>query len=109
MVTVPDIQIDLTELNHTELVLLANWSDLGASRAFPRETIIQALESMQPLELPRPMEDMQSSLNQWLERWWDVVRMQVPKKACPECFECRDLQVLDCYRRNEKNIKPERG
>ena len=72
----------------------------------PRETVVAALEGLRPLDLPIPLDEMRESLSRWLDRWWDVVRMQVPKKICPSCVKCRDLQVLDCYRKNEKNINP---
>jgi hypothetical protein len=46
------------------------------------------------------------TLSKWLQRWWDKLRMQVPKKVCPNCTMCGDLQVMDCYSRNEQAINP---
>jgi len=45
-------------------------------------------------------------MHDWLKRWWDNIQMQMPKKVCPNCHLCKDLQVLDCYSKNEKQIKP---
>lgn len=109
MAKVPDVHIDLSELNHTELVLLARWCDLPASRAIPREVLEQSLETFIPVDVPIPLDKMRKEMSDWMKRWWDVVRMQVSKKVCPNCHLCKDLQVLDCYTHNETNINPKRA
>lgn len=99
----------LTDLNHSELVLLAKWCGLPASRAFPRDMLISSLENYRAIELPVPLDDKRQQVSEWLNRWWDKVRMQVPKKVCPNCHLCRDLQVIDCYSLNEHSIHPKRA
>lgn len=103
---IPKIEIDLDMLNHTELVLLAQWCGLPASRAMPRDVLVESLETFTPTEIPVPFDDKRKQLSEWQKRWWHVIRMQVPKKACPNCHLCRDIQVLDCYLHNERSIKP---
>lgn len=109
MPKIPVVDIDLSELNHSELVLLAKWCDLPASRALPREVLIESLQSFQPVDIPIPFDKKRQEMSNWLKRWWDVVRMQVSKKVCPRCDLCKDLQVLDCYTKNEANINPKRA
>jgi hypothetical protein len=106
MARLPEIHVDLTVLNHSELVLLAKWSGLPASRGLPREVLIESLETFTPSELPIPFDEKRRQLQEWLERWWNNIRMQMPKKVCPDCSLCKDLQVLDCYSENERQIKP---
>lgn len=106
MAKAPIIEFDLNSLNHSELVLLAKWCGLPASRGFPREVLVQSLETFAPTELPVPLDEKRQQMSEWLQRWWDSFQMQVAKKVCPQCHLCRDLQVLDCYTRNERNIKP---
>lgn len=108
MVRIPEVNIDLSELNHSELVLLARWNGLPASRAIPRGVLESELKTFVPAEVPIPLDDKRKQMSEWLKRWWDVVRMQVAKKVCPKCSMCSDLQVLDCYTRNESNINPKR-
>jgi hypothetical protein len=109
MVRIPDVNIDLSELNHTELVLLARWNDLPASRAIPRGVLESSLRTFVPVDVPIPLDDKRKEMSDWLKRWWDMVRMQVAKKVCPACEKCSDLQVVDCYTRNESNINPKRA
>ncbi len=109
MARIPEVHIDLSDLNHSELVLLAKWCGLPASRAIPREVLMQSLETFDPVDVPIPLDKQRKQMSDWLKRWWDVVRMQVPKKVCPDCMKCSDLQVLDCYSRNESNINPKRA
>lgn len=92
-------------LNHSELIALARWNDLPASRGHSREELIQSLQTLTPLEKHNQFDAMRTSMSNWLVRWWDKVRMQVPKKVCPNCFECRDIQILSCYSKNEASIK----
>lgn len=109
MAKVPDVHIDLSELNHSELALLAKWNGLPASRAIPRGVLVQSLKAIVPVDVPIPLDDKRKQMSEWLLRWWDVVRMQVPKKVCPNCEKCSDLQVLDCYTKNEANINPRKA
>jgi hypothetical protein len=108
MASVPSLSLDLVELNHTELVLLAKWCGLPASRGIPREVLIESLETFKPIDVAIPFDEKRHTLSTWITRNWSIVRMQVPKKVCPKCNLCKDLQVLDCYTVNEDLIKPKR-
>lgn len=109
MVKTPDIHVDLTQLNHSELVLLNEWCGLPASRGMPREMLISALENFRPPEVPVPFDDKREALSTWIKSRWSTLRMQMPKKVCPNCHLCNDLQVLDCYTKNVNHIKPPRA
>jgi hypothetical protein len=100
------LHFDLDSLNHTELVLLTKWCGLPASRAIPRELLIESLETFTPIDASMPFDEKRKSLSTWIKRHWNIVRMQMPKKVCPRCELCKDLQVLDCYTVNESLIKP---
>lgn len=104
MTKLPDTNYSLDALNHTELVQLANYNGLNASRAAPREVVIEHLRSFTPFE-ERPFDWMRDAMHKWLVRWWSRLRMQVPKKVCPDCYMCRDAQILDCYSSNRANIE----
>lgn len=104
----PD-SVNLEDLNHSELVALVKWKDLPASPAYSREELLESLRTLRPIERPDPFDAMRASMSAWLNRWWSALRMQVPKKVCPNCRECRDLQVLDCYSKNEASIKKSPG
>jgi hypothetical protein len=100
----PEVHVDFEQMNHSELIQLANFNELNASRATPREMVIEALQTFTPFPA-RPFDGMRISLNKWLTRWWDALRMQMPKKVCPDCFQCRDAQILACFERNRSNIE----
>jgi hypothetical protein len=95
----------LEGMNHSELVATARWNDLPASRAFSREELLRSLRTLTPIEKPNPFDAMRTSMSAWLIRWWDKLQMQAAKKVCPNCFECRDIQILDCYTKNEASIR----
>lgn len=106
MVAIPAIRIDLAELNHTELVLLAKWCGLPASRGIVREVLIDSLEKLSPVETPIPFDEKRNRLSTWIKRHWNTLRMQMPKRVCPKCDLCKDLQILDCYTINEAQVRP---
>ena len=99
-----EIEIDLSELNHSELVLLANWNGLNASRALPREELEEMLATLTPNRRPGPFDKVRQELSDWLVKYWARIQMQVPKKVCPNCHECREFQVLDCFAANRENL-----
>jgi hypothetical protein len=101
----PAVEVNFDELNHSELVLLANWNQLGATRANTREEIIQALEIMQPLNTPAAFRDEAERLSAWINLHWNVFQMQVGKRVCPNCDQCSDLQNLECYRLNRSRLE----
>lgn len=104
MVTVPDIQIELDDLNHSELVLLARWNGLKANRGMPREVLYRHLRTFTPFEPADPFDGAREAVSTWLKRHWERFQLQVAKKVCPHCERCRDLQVLDCYMKNHKHL-----
>jgi len=99
-----EVQVTLDDLNDSEIVLLCHWVGIKASRAWPRPLLIHALENFEPIEVEQPLDDERRKMSQFLQRWWERVRMQVAKKVCPNCFECREMQILDCYTKNKKHI-----
>jgi hypothetical protein len=104
MVNVPDVRIDLDTLNHTELVALANWCGLKAHRGIPRSTLYYHLTKLVPFTEEDPFDGMRGAVSHWLKSYWDRFRLQVGKKVCPNCYECREAQVLHCYMVNSKNL-----
>ena len=109
MVRVPDTHIDLDDLNHSELALLARWCGLPSSRGIPREDLKLSLENFEPVQVNGlPFEDRRKSLSTWMKRWWSTIAMQANKNLCPDCHLCGELQVLACYEKNVHQIKPKR-
>jgi hypothetical protein len=101
------MNIDLDMVNHTELVRLCQWMDIPATRGIPREVLVQALETFTDPEIPNPFDECRQQVSQFLERYWDRIRMQAQKKVCPDCFLCRDLQALECFNMNKKSLRGE--
>lgn len=100
-----EIQLDLDEVNQTELVALCAWAGIPASRAWPREVLVEALRTFTPPDIPLPLEKSRDIMSKWLQRHWDKFRMQMEKKTCPDCYHCHDMQVISCYDMNKKNFK----
>lgn len=98
--------LDYDEINDSELVALCGHLGMtNVSRAWPRHLIILALETMDPLtDLPNPLDAEREKVSKFYLRWWDRIQMQVPKKVCPNCHLCRDLQALSCYQLNSQNL-----
>jgi len=97
-----DEDIDLEDLNHSELVLLAKWVGLTkASRAVPREVLIESILNFEPLPFDNPFNPMRKEMSDWLKRWWDRLQMQAPKAECPNCDLCKDVQALECFEMNK--------
>jgi hypothetical protein len=100
-----NVDLDLDEVNNTELVALCEWAGFQASRAWPREVLLNALLKFEPPGVPEPLEKFRSSLSKWLTKYWKRIQMQAQKKVCPNCFLCGELQVLSCYAKNRKYFK----
>lgn len=106
MPRLPEIpKVELHEFNDSELVALCLWIGIKASRAWPRWLLVQSLEEFVDYDVPNHLVGYQTKMNAWLMRYWDRIRMQMRKKVCPGCSNCRDLQVLECYDLNRKNIE----
>ena len=102
----PEIpKVELHELNDSELAALCSWVGIKASRAWPRWLLVQSLEQFVDYEVPNPLVARRAKVSGWLMRYWDRIRMQMRKKVCPACENCRDLQALECYDLNRKNIE----
>jgi hypothetical protein len=129
MVTKGQEEIVLEDMNHTELVFLAKWLGIRASRAIPREGIIWAITNLTPMSrkrksdekkkddkkniklkddgLPDMMDTIESkqiTLSTWLKQYWDRFEMQSNKRACPNCLGCSDIQALSCYELNKSQF-----
>jgi len=101
-----EVHIDLNDLNHSELVALARFNGFDyASRAWPREALIEALSAFEDPELNNPLDNKRERLSTWLKSKWAKIQMQAYKSACPECFLCRDSQVLQCYNKNKRHFE----
>lgn len=101
----PDFDIDLNDLNDSELVVLCNWVDIRASRAWPRDLLIWSLENFEPIDIEQPFDTERERMSEFLKLYWDRFRLQVDKKVCPNCFECRELQIMACYNKNKRRIE----
>ncbi len=98
------LSVNLDKINHSELVALVQWIGVPASRAVPREVLIEALKSLQPFSFYDPVEEKRQHLSEFLKRYWKKIQMQATKKACPNCHLCRDAQVLECFTLNKQNL-----
>ena len=99
-----DVDLDLNEVNDSELVALCRWAGFDASRAWPREVLLDALLSFDPPDVPGPLDEYRAQLSKWLNRYWRKLQMQTKKKVCPNCHMCSEIQVLDCYGKNKRNF-----
>jgi hypothetical protein len=99
-----DVELNLNSLNHSELVTLARWLDIQASRAVPRDMLIHAIENFVGLNFTDSIRVKGEKLSAWLGRYWEQIQMQARKKVCPNCHLCRDAQVLECYELNKKKF-----
>lgn len=101
-------EVHLDELNQTELVALCNWVGIKASRGWTRTCLIQALETFTAPVVNDPIAERALGMSSWLKKWWERTRMQAKKRVCPECSNCRDLQILECFYANKGNIEGRR-
>ena len=101
----PELVIDLDEFNQSELVALAQWCGINASRAWPRDMVVEALETFDHPDASNPLDRYRTKMHNWLNKYWDRVKMQAVKKACPNCHSCRDMQALQCFIINRKYIE----
>lgn len=105
MVKLPEIHIDLDQLNDSELVRLCQWVGIEASRSWPRKLLVHTLENFEASDFEDPIDKYRYRLSEWLKMHWKRIRMQMDKKVCPDCYLCRDLQVLECYNDNRRKIE----
>ena len=99
-----EVELDLNDLNHSELVAMARWMDMKASRGIPRDVLIHAIENLVGVDYQDSVRVKGEKLSAWLNRYWEVFQLQVKKKVCPDCHLCRDAQVLECYELNKRKF-----
>ena len=99
-----DSDVNLNDLNDSELVLLCSWLGIRASRAWPRDLLIYSLENFEPVDIPQPFDEERTKMSGFLKMHWDRFRLQVDKKVCPNCFECREMQIMSCFNKNRRRI-----
>jgi hypothetical protein len=97
-------ELDFTELNHAELLVLAQMVGIpGASAAATRGMLVEALQTLEPIRLQNPMAVTRMKLLRWIKRHWDRLQMQIP-----EDYEARlsasDSQVAFYYLKNKDQI-----
>jgi hypothetical protein len=106
MPKLPEIpKVGLHELNESELVALCRYQGIKTNRAWPRWLLVQSLEQFEDYQVPDLLDTRREKLSLWLQRYWEHIRMQMRRKVCPNCSNCRDLQVVVCYDINRKNIE----
>lgn len=104
-----EVTVDLAEMNHSELVLLARWLGMRVSRAIPRHVLVDALQEFKVIDFRSPIDSYRKTLSTWLQRHWDRLQMQAPKDECPHCELCGDLQALDCFLLNRSRFRVDDG
>lgn len=101
-----DVNLDLNEVNNSELVALCRWVGVpAATRAWPREVLLDTLQSFNPPGVKQSFSGPRESMSKWLRRYWSRIQMQVQKKVCPDCHLCGEVQFLACYVRNRKHFQ----
>lgn len=100
--------VDYDEFNHSELVSLAHFNDVrGASRAVPREDLINAIERHEDLPQNTVLHRIREEFAAWVKAHWDTqLRMQIKEPGISdEGVTCSDLQLLAYYMANEEDIQ----
>ena len=100
-----EISVDLSAMNHTELVLLARWMGMKATRAIPRDVLVSAIAEFKTIDFRNPIDSYRKTLSTWLTRHWKLVQMQMEKEVCPHCDQCCDMRALDCFLINKSNFR----
>jgi hypothetical protein len=112
---------DLDDYNHTELVAIAAANDVpgfhksGATKGVPRAHLIRMLEGLEALEIPEPLDDIRSEIEEFVRRRWSRLKDQMSLDQCPHCRgghvrrgdfkRCSDLSVALCFNRNAKFMR----
>jgi hypothetical protein len=113
----------LEEFNYTELVAIAEHNEIpgfhqdGNTKGIPREVLEQMIANLEPCPRPEPLMNYRERITEWAHRWWSRLQPQIQPgyTQCPKCVEgqekkgvfrrCSDVQVMDCYLRNERSIR----
>ncbi len=99
-------------LNLSELTLLAQETNPDAHRGLDREMLL-ALAMGEEVDLPpRTVDKVRLRIMEFVNDHWEQVK---PLIACPArsrdpraCFNCTDIQAVECALTNQKKIFTER-
>ena len=95
----------LDELNRTELLAIARHNEIpGAGPSVPRSVLMEALRCMKRIPSEPEVDSVRRRYSKWLTANWNIVRSQLPKDVCPDCFQCCDLQVMACFLRDQHQL-----
>lgn len=102
----------LDSMNASELLLLAQETNLNAHRGLPRETLIQLAQGSE-MDLPdRRIDKTRLRVMQWIDANFRQVFPLV--QGCPAktrdlraCFQCTDVQAVECALTNSFILKPD--
>jgi hypothetical protein len=105
--------MDLDELNDTELVLVAQDVAAEAHRGYARTDLIEMIEAGEDIELrPRNVNKVRLQIMEYITDRWTQVE---PLLSCPAstkdpraCFQCTDIQVVECATTNPEIFKREK-
>lgn len=103
--------MDLDDLNTTELVYLAQEVDEEVHRGLSKEALKDLIVTGEPQGLQqRHVNKVRLRIMQYITDHWKQVE---PLLSCPAssrdlraCYQCTDIQVVECALTNKKNIFP---
>jgi len=101
----------LDNMNMTELVALAQETNVEAHRGLSREALVELLTDRYTGTLPeRPVNKYRLRIMEFVLDHWEQVK---PMLTCPArsgdsraCFNCTDVQVVECVSTNRDNLFP---
>lgn len=105
--------MDLDDLNDSELVLVAQGVAPEVHRGYDRADLIEMIETGEDLDLqPREVNKVRLRIMQYITDHWKQVE---PLLSCPAstkdpraCFQCTDVQVVECATTNPEIFKREK-
>lgn len=103
--------MELDDLNDTELVLVAQDVDEQAHRGLGRDALMEIIEAGEAPGLKtRRVNKTRLRIMQYINDHWKQVE---PLLSCPAstkdpraCFQCTDVQVVECAVTNQKQFFP---
>lgn len=101
----------LDKMNMTELAALAQETDAEAHRGLGRERLAQIIRGASDDPLPqKPINKYRLRIMEFVNDHWEQVK---PMLTCPArsgdpraCFNCTDVQVVECVSTNRDNLFP---
>lgn len=99
-------EINYDEFNTTELLAFAKHKDVrGATRATPREVIIDAIHNNHDVDDDSRLIEMREELSSYLKSFWDTkFQMQARHSSCPNCETCSDFLLVVCHHANKDGM-----